>query len=105
MSKSSTRGRAAGLKPKRFFKIMEERAVTIRKQLRILDQELRASGLCGLVDDAVEVASCIEDLSVRGRTLSAEEAYDCAGIVQDLADFLAEQIVAILTSTNQRVRV
>ena len=79
-----------------FLGATEMSANRTRKYLRDIMSRTPAERL-GTMDDAVKLADLIEKLAQKGQTLSAEEAFDLAEMLETLIEQLRAEVDAILT--------
>ncbi len=80
-----------------WLRIEETRAAAVRKQLR-KSKRLNGRRFRGIIDDAVKLASTIEQLARYGQSSSAEEAVDIAFQTEILILLLEVEVDQILTS-------
>ncbi len=80
-----------------FLGATEKSANRTRKYLREILSRMPAERL-GTMDDAVKLAELIERLAQKGQTLSAEEAFDLAEVLETLIEQLRAEVDAVLTS-------
>lgn len=85
-------------RPCEFFRVVEDGAIRIRKLLSSEMARRRASGTSGSMDDAVALATLIEELGRYGRTLAAAEAMDLAEKLELLFDQLQAEVDTLLAS-------
>lgn len=88
----------SSLKPREFFRAVNDSAIRIRKLLQSARTRRGALGTSVAMDDAVALAMLIETFSRHGRTLIAAEAMDLAERLEPMFDQLRAEVDSLLAS-------
>jgi len=88
--------RSAG-RPRDLLRATENRAVAIRKLLKILQQR-KGKPTGGVMDDAIRIVDWIERLARYGRNCDAADAAEIASHVEVLTSLLGQEIDDLLAS-------